>query len=471
MNNLLHAPAKTLANLIFDKKISADELLDLHLQRIEEVNPKLNAIVHLDRQRARKEAQAADDAITRGESIGPLHGVPLTIKSCIDVEGLRCECGSRLRQGYVASGDAPLVTRLRAAGAIILGLTNVPELLFAYETDNLLYGRTNSPWNLDYTPGGSSGGESAAISSGCSAAGIGSDGGGSIRVPAHFCGLYGLKPTAGLIPRTGHWPDCIGPSALLASVGPLARSAADLELLLDVTMGEDPDDPSSGPLSPRLWSEPELRETKIGYYEDDGITPVTSETRKAVRRAAGLLSDRGFTVEPYRPTGLEESRQLWWMLFGIAGLVRMKPLIEGREDELHPIVQDLLQPPDDAATATLEEFLQAWDRRDALRSALLAQMREYPVLLCPVASIPAFRHGERSWQIEGRAVSYPRAFSYCQAFNLLGNPSVVAPVGQSPEGLPIGVQLVGRPYDDRRVLALSRILEETLGEWKAPPEE
>ena len=468
MTELLSKPAHTLARLIREKEVSPSELLALHLERIEQVNPQLNAIVDLDEQRARRDAAAADEAITRGAALGPLHGVPLTIKSSIDVEGLRCECGSRLREGYVAPVDAPLVARLRAAGAIILGVTNVPDLLVAYETDNLLYGRANNPWNLGYTPGGSSGGEAAAIASGCSAGGIGSDGGGSIRMPAHCCGLYGLKPTAGLIPRTGHWPDCIGPSALLASVGPLARSAGDLELMLEATVGEDPDDPSSGPLAPREWSESELRATKIGYYEDDGITPVTTETREAVRRAARLLSERGFTVEPFRPAGLEPCREWWWMLFGIAGMIRMKPLLEGREADLHPLVQDLLQPVGDSTAATLEQFLLVWDRRDMLRSSLLAQMREYPVLLCPVASIPAFRHGERSWEIDGSTVSYPRAFSYCQTFNLLGNPAVVAPVGRSPEGLPIGVQMVGRPYEDRRLLALARGLEESLGEWQGP---
>lgn len=469
MEDFRTKPAFRIAELIWRREVSPVEVAEAHLRRIEEVNPVLNAFVDLDVDRVRRDARKAEEALSRGGSVGPLHGVPLSIKSAIDVEGLRCECGTRLREGHVAPSDAVLVARLRAAGALILGVTNVPDLLVAYETDNLLYGRTNNPWNTDYTAGGSSGGESAAIASGCSAAGIGSDGGGSIRVPAHFCGLYGLKPTAGLIPRTGHWPDCIGPSALLASVGPLARSARDLELILDATMGEDSADPSSGPFDLPTVRDAVLKDVKIGFYEDDGVTPVTAETRQAVRDACKVFEDQGFAVEPFRPEGIDSARKLWWMLFGIAGAERLQPLIEGKEDQLHSLVQDLLKPPDDPLDASLREFLEAWDARDVLRAKLLEHMREYRALICPVASIPAFRHGERSWMIDGREVTYPKAFSYCQAFNLLGNPSVVVPAGRSDEGLPIGVQIVGRPFDDRLILALARRFEEAAGEWTPPP--
>ncbi len=471
MMDLLYQPAARMAALIRERKISPRELLEAHLRRIEQVNPRLNAIIQLDKERARRDAEAAERAVTTGQTLGPLHGVPITIKSSIDVAGVPCECGSKLRQGHVPERDATLVTRLRQAGAIILGVTNVPDMLVAYETDNLLYGRTNNPWNLDRTAGGSSGGESAAIASGCSAAGIGSDGGGSIRVPAHCCGIYGLKPTPGVIPRTGHWPACLGPSTLLGLVGPMARSVDDLEIMLRVTAGRDFGDALSVPVALDPPSPDELAGVKIGWYEDDGVVPVTPETREAVRKAAKLLSEQGYVTEPYRPQGMESAREHWWMLFGVTGAALTQPLVRGREKDVHPIVQDLLAPAGDVVSATFEQLLNTWVMRDLLLLKLLAQMEEYPVLLCPVASVPAFGHGERSWIIDGQTVSYPKAFVYCQIFNLLGNPSVVVPVGRSKDGLPIGVQIVGRPYEEMLILAVARKLEEALGEWQAPPEE
>src|ERR1700678_2153538 len=233
------------------KKLSASELVDTHLARITQLNPKVNAFVTVDEKRAREQAKSAEAALSssaKSNSIGPLHGVPISIKSSIDVEGLPSECGSALRKGNVPSEDAPLVKRLRAAGAIILGNTNVPEFLMAYETDNLLYGRTNNPWDLSRTPGGSSGGEAAAIAAGCSAGGVGSDGGGSIRIPAHYTGICGLKPTPGRIPSTGHYPASAGPFTQMGVVGPLARTVADLTALFKVLAGPDIGDPASAPV-------------------------------------------------------------------------------------------------------------------------------------------------------------------------------------------------------------------------------
>src|SRR5271166_2607827 len=206
MNDLTFFSAVAMAQQIRERKITPVELAESHLTKIERLNPKLNAFVHVDVERVRWEARAAETAVTSREALGPLHGVPISSKSSVDVAGMKCESGTRLRVGHVADHDAPLVARLRQAGAIVLGTTNTPELLMAWETDNLLHGRTNSPWDLERTPGGSSGGEAAAIVAGMSAGGVGSDGGGSIRVPAHFCSICGLKPTPGRIPATGHFP-------------------------------------------------------------------------------------------------------------------------------------------------------------------------------------------------------------------------------------------------------------------------
>ena len=217
----------------------------------------------------------------------------------------------------------------------------------AYESDNYLYGRTNNPWNLDYTAGGSSGGEAAAIASGCSAGGFGSDGGGSVRVPAHFSGICGLKPTPGVIPRTGHWPACLGPSAFLGLIGPMARTVEDVRLLLEVTAGVEHHDPSAAPVEMRAPSEAELHSVKVGWFADNGRHPVTPETRQAVERAAKALEDQGFAVEEVKITGLEEAPDLWWTLFGVVATTALQPMIAGREDQLHPLSQSLMATQDE----------------------------------------------------------------------------------------------------------------------------
>src|SRR5213076_603017 len=270
----------------------------------------------------------------RRRKLGALHGVPISTKSSIDVAGMRCEAGTVLREGHVAQSDAVLVSRLKQAGAIVLGVTNTPELLMAWETDNLLYGRSNNPWDLSRTAGGSSGGEAAVIASGCSAGGVGSDGGGSIRVPAHFCGICGLKPTP------GHIPQSVGPFALLGVVGPMARTVGDLKLLFEVMQGPDVGDPSAAPVPVRWPDKDALKKIRIGYFEDDGRTPVTADTRAAVRTAAEALTRAGFQVEPFRPDGLELARQLWWKFFGIAGGMLLGPMTRGHEAELSPILKE-----------------------------------------------------------------------------------------------------------------------------------
>jgi Asp-tRNA(Asn)/Glu-tRNA(Gln) amidotransferase A subunit family amidase len=460
--------AVSLAEQIRRKKLSPIELVDAHLARIQKLNPKLNAYVQVDAEGARRQARAAEDAVLRSESLGPLHGVPVSIKSSIEVAGLRCESGTKLRAGFVASRDAPLVSRLRKAGAIILGNTNTPELLMAWETDNLLYGRTNNPWDLSRTPGGSSGGEAAAIASGCSAGGVGSDGGGSIRVPAHFSGICGLKPTPGRVPATGHFPTSVGPFALLGVVGPMARTAADLQLLFEVMQGPDDGDPSSAPVPLRRPSQSELTKLRVGYFEDDGRTPVTPETRTAVRTAAEALRRAGFEVEAFRPEGLEQARRLWWQFFGIAGGMLLGPLTKGREADLSPILREFSSWVAAESPHTGQSLLDTWIMRDVLRMEIFSQMRDYPILLCPVAAIPAFCHGERSWEIDRQTVQYLDAWSYTEWFNLLGTPAAAIPVGRSKEGLPIGVQIIARPWEEELVLAVAAELEAQRGPWQAP---
>ncbi len=469
MGDLTFLPAVVMAQQIREKKISPVELVDAHLAKIERLNPKLNAFVHVDAERVRREARAAEADVKNGKALGPLHSVPISIKGSLDVAGMRCEAGTRLRAGYIAAQDAPLVARLRNAGAIVLGITNMPELLMAWETDNLLYGRTNSPWNLQRTPGGSSGGEAAAIATGMSAGGVGSDGGGSIRVPAHFSGICGLKPTPGRIPATRHFPASGGPFALIGVVGPMARTVADLKALFEVMQGPDDGDTCAAPVPVRWPTEREARTLRVGYFEDDGRTPVTPETRAAVLAAAEALRRAGFQVERFRPEGLEEARILWKKFFVTAGGMLIRPMFRGRNHDLSPVLKQFLEWSAAEPPLTAETLLEAWIARDVLRAKVLDQMRKYPILLCPAAAIPAFRHGERSWTIEGQTVNYLDAWSYTEWFNLLGNPGAVVPVSHSAEGLPIGVQVVGRPWEEEQVLAVAAALEKECNAWRIPP--
>jgi amidase len=468
MSEITLLSAVSMAEQIRRKKLSPVELVEAHLARIEKLDPKLNAFVQVDAEGARRQARVAEDAVLRQEKLGLLHGVPVSIKSSVEVKGMRCEAGSKLRAGFVAARDALLVSRLREAGAIILGTTNAPELLMAWETDNLLYGRTNNPWDLSRTSGGSSGGEAAAIAAGCSAGGVGSDGGGSIRVPAHFTGICGLKPTPGRIPATGHFPTSVGPFALLGVVGPMARTVADLKVLFEVMQGPDEGDPSAAPVPVRWPDRDDVKKFRIGYFEDDGRTAVTPETRAAVRAAAEALKRAGFEVEPFRPEGLEQARQLWWQFFGVAGGMLLEPMTRGREAELSPILKQHLSRVASEPQHTGQSLLDTWIMRDVVRMEVFSQMRRYPVLLCPVASIPAFRHGERSWKIDTQTVEYLDAWSYTEWFNLLGTPAVAIPFGCSKEGLPIGVQIIARPWEEELVLGVAAELEAKRGAWQPP---
>ncbi len=469
MTDLNFLPATEMAAQIRQKKISPVDLAEAHLSKIGRLNPKLNAFVQVDLGRVRRDARAAEQAVMNNAPLGPLHGIPISIKSSVEVAGMKFESGTRLREGLIGKQDAPLVDRLRRAGAIVLGLTNTPEILMAWETDNLLYGRTNNPWDLERTAGGSSGGESAAIAAGMSAGGVGSDGGGSIRVPAHFTGICGIKPTPGRIPCTGHFPPSGGPFAMIGVVGPMARTVADLRLLFEIMQGPDDGDTCAAPVPLRWPSDHAVKKLRIGYFEDDGRTPVTPEIRAAVRKAAEALRQAGFEVEAFRPEGLEQARVLWKKFFVTMGGMLIRPMFRDRERDLSPVLKQFLEWSANETPLTEDSMLQAWIGRDVLRTEFLAEMRKYPILLCPAAAVPAFRHRERTWQIEGQTVHYLDAWSYTEWFNLLGNPGAVVPVSQSPEGLPIGVQIVGRPWEEEQVLSVAAALERECPHQRIPP--
>ena len=469
MPDLLTQPAVDLLALLAANKLSALDLANQHIARIEQLNPHLNAIVDFNPDHIRQQAITLDNATTRG----PLHGLPLTIKSSISVKDHLCETGSLLNQGRRPTDDAETVKRLRNAGAIILGTTNCPEFLMAYETDNRLHGRTSNPWDLTRTSGGSSGGESAAITAGLSAGGLGSDGGGSVREPAHFTGICALNPTPGRIPTAGHLPDNTGPFALLGTIGPMARTMADVTLLFRVLSGPLETDPIAAPVPYQPLSPDAVKHTRIGYLEDDGHIPVTAETRQAVHDAVHSLRRHGFHVEPFRPASLERARKLWYTFFVRCGSMLLEPFALTRPSDLSPTFLDFLSIAHTQPPLTATELLAAWCETDLVRSQLLAEMRDFPILLTPVCSIPAFRHGERSWTLPTPTnptapLDYLDAMRFTQWFNLLGSPAAVVPIAHSSEGLPIGLQLAGRPYADELVLAIATLLEQDFG-YTPPP--
>ncbi|MGC2620178.1 MAG: amidase [Acidobacteriaceae bacterium] len=456
-------PATEQLAMLRSRAITPLELAEEHIRQIQRLNPQLNALVDFDAERVRALARKVKLGASNGAGAGPLAGLPVTVKSSISVAGYRCEIGSVLNKGSRPDQNAVVVDRLIAAGTVVLGTTNCPEFLMAYETENLLYGSTRNPWNLEHTAGGSSGGEAAAIAAGLSAGGLGSDSGGSVREPAHFTGICALKPTAGRVPAAGHLPPCLGPFTFLGAIGPMARTVGDVELLFATLSGQDATDASSAPVQSRKVTPEEAKRTPIGWFTDDGLVPVTAETRAAVEAAAQALERQGFKIEPFRPQALEAARQLWWTFFMQCGAMLYASTIRGREQELSPTFRDFLALARAETPLTADSLLEAWVEADKVRARLLAEMRAYPLLLCPVCSVPAFKPFERSWMVEGTAVEYLDAMRYTQWFNLLGGPAAVVPVAQSAEGLPIGVQIAGRPYADELVLTVAAGVEGAFG--------
>jgi Asp-tRNA(Asn)/Glu-tRNA(Gln) amidotransferase A subunit family amidase len=450
-----------------NRQTSPVEVITAHLDRIRRLQPKLNAFVHLDAESALARARSLESSILTGEPLKPLAGIPLTVKSSLDVAGWPCPAGSLLRKNNIPSTDAPLVTRLESAGAILLGNTNTPEFLMAYETDNLLTGKTSNPWNLGYSAGGSSGGEAAAIASGCSMGGIGSDGGGSIRTPAHFCGICGLKPTPGRIPSTGHFPSGDGAFSWLGVVGPLARTVADLCALFALLVGPDPGDSLSAPVPLRPLGGQELRGLRIGILENPELGRATPETVSTIRRAAQYFCDLDYRVEPLRLKNLDRALELWWFFFGpvIANLIGKNT--EGQQDSLSPMLKGYLETAAAEPRVTLDSVLHACSERDGVRADLLRQLRDTAILLSPISTAPAFPHGAGNYR-RGDPYNYRDTMRYCQWQNLAGFPALSLPLGRSPEGLPINIQLIGRPYEEELLLAVAESLEQARGQWPNP---
>lgn len=445
MNQLINKSLTSLAQLIRSRSVSPVEVAEAHLARIAELNPKLNAIVTiapdlLDR------ARAAENTVTSGVDLGPLHGVPVTIKDTIDTAGLRTTSGSKIHDAFIPTRDAPAVARLKAAGAIILGKTNVAEMAMDYTADNPVFGRTNHPLDPSLTPGGSSGGEAVAIATGMSPGGLGSDLAGSIRIPAHFCGIAGLKPGTGRVPGELQFPPSTGPYSLGAVIGPMARTVSDVrQMYRALTNGVE----TSG----------SLKGLRVAWFVDDQTSPVTEETAQAVMTTAAILKDKGLVVEEALPPNLERANEMWLKVFSRASVVQLKKVYKGRENEGGSFVSWRLGTAESTPAPSLDEYIKFWMERDELRNQLIDWMQMTPIIVCPVGATPTYKHDTLKLTVGDQTFGTFRAFSYAQAFNVFDLPVVTIPVGKSPEGLPIGVQIAGLPKAEELVLKVAELVE------------
>ncbi|MBI5283724.1 MAG: amidase [Chloroflexi bacterium] len=433
MDDLCSLPATRLAQLIRGRQASATEVVGAHLRRIEAVNPRINAVVQLRAEAALKQASAADAAIARGDAIGPLHGVPFTVKDWIETSDLICVAGFEERRSYVPKRDATAVARMRAAGAILLGKTNVND-------GSPVYARPNNPHDLDRSPGASSSGEAAIIAAGGSPLGIASDSGGSIRWPAHCCGVAALKPTSGLVPNTGHFPRIGAMSDPRTAIGPMARSIGDLALALPIIAGPDGRDAGVVPMPIGDMAAVKAKGLRVAHYTRMPDATPSPETVAATEAAARALEAAGARVSEARPPRLEESLPItlsYWRRPSSVSWSRWMPSGEAK-----------------LSGEDVERHLFEWER---FRRYMVLFMEDYDVIVCPVAADAAPPHGPvpvENWL-------------YTLPYSLTGQPVAVVRAGTSAEGLPIGVQVVARSWRDDIALAAAAVVERALGPWPA----
>ncbi|PYM24984.1 MAG: amidase [Candidatus Rokuibacteriota bacterium] len=447
--------ATTLARLIRQKKVSPVEVLGAILDRIDKLNPRLNAFVTLTAEQARREARAAERALTkRSATLGPLHGVPFSVKDLVITKGVRTTFGTPLYRDNVPTEDAPIVTRLKAAGGIMLGKTNTPTMGWIGATHNLLFGVTRNPWNLERTPGGSSGGASAAAAAGLGPLHVGTDGGGSIRIPAAFAGIYGFKASYGRIPTyptSGAWS--------LSHVGPMTRTVADAALMLNVCAGPDERDQYSLPAERADYVKAlsgSLKGWRVAWTDDLGFADVVDpEVSTVCARAARAFRELGCRVEEVQPSW-PSPREAWYEIFcgGIAA--RLAPYVERRAE----IDAGLLRIIETALRNPPTKYVQAWFDRLAWWQHLRAFFDKYDLLLTPTTACPPFAVGlDNPTEIAGRPAGAYAWIPFTYPFNLTGQPAASVPAGFTANGLPVGLQIVGRRFADAAVLRASAAFE------------
>lgn len=491
MSSLTFAPAHQLARMIRDREVSAVEVVNAYLAQIAKHNSKLNAICTLDEENAYVRARLADEALAKGENWGVLHGVPITIKDIFETAGLLTTAGYIPLKDYVPQQDATVVARLRAAGAVILGKTNMAELAGDYQSTNSLFPRVNNPWNLDYTAGGSSGGSAAAVAAGLSPLDLGNDIAGSVRQPAHFCGVYGLKPTdrristAGQIPEVPGMPVCL---RQMITVGCFARSLEDIRLCFSLIAGSDIRRPDVPPIPFDTPSGKSLQNLKIAWIDEWVEVPVASEIRVAMTAIVQTLTQAGVQIERWLPKNFDLSKTLnlygrmaayiniyaqpvdrynlrrnWQQIFRTAtqGDKELRKL-----GDFSRLLPDLLNP-------RLKGYFEVLTKRDRFTAQMDQALEPWDAWLCPVAATPAFTHCP-AWsaiEIDGRL--YPHAVAngaYTMPFNLSGHPVVVIPIGQTHNGLPIGMQVVGKRWREMELLAIAQELDQVIDAFQNPSE-
>lgn len=476
--DLLTVSATELGRRIRRGQVSSVDVVEAHIRRIEVVNPSLNALVVPTLDRAREQAREADARVASStpDALPPLHGVPFSVKELIEVEGLPCTAGVVARRDVIAEADAPVVRRMREAGGILLGLTNVSEAGVWLESHNRIYGRTTNAYSPRRISGGSSGGEGALIGAGGSPIGVGADIGGSIRNPSFFNGICGHKPSGGLLPTAGHWPPALGDRGRYCVIGPMARRVEDLVTAMGVFSPED--DPYRDADQPRFTPVDEgrfdPRRHRIFWYGSDGLLPVSRHVKRGMRRALKGLEDLGYRVERWRPPGTRRAPLLWMPLVSSSDDVAIKELLgDGEAIDLaaqwrallrgrsnHPLYALVMSTFDGVAEPGAEKLRAITARRDEMRDRIEDRLGDDGVLICPPYPRPAPHHH--------RPLLLPTAFAYCGLYNVLEFPATAVPTGFSRHGLPVGVQVVGRRFGDALTLRVAADVERICGGWRMP---
>ncbi len=453
-----------LAEGIREKRFSSEEVVRAHLDRIEKLNPTLNTIVTFEPDPLEK-AREADAAIARGDEVGAIHGVPFTLKDCVEVAGMKATQGSKILADNISAKDSTVYERLRGAGGILLGKTNLPEFALWWETNNLLFGATHNPWKIGYTPGGSSGGEGAALATGMSPLGVGTDLGGSIRQPSSFCGLAGLKPTLGRVPYTR-----VVPQTLFRAihVGPMARNVQDVALELGIMAGPDGEDIYAPPVPVPDYTDLDgsLPRLRIGWSPTGG-TAIEEEVQKVVANAAEALSGLGLEVEPVEIPGLgdNDAQVISSVVYPSEAKPFLMNIVGGREDELTPLLRKRYI---DSPDKTLDEYLEASFNWESLKWEVGEYFSRYDLFLCPTAPMPAYEAGREEFVIGGKTMGARHSLRATVPWDLTGSPAMNVPFGWSDEGMPIGVQMVGRHFEEHTLLKVAKALESCQTDRRRP---
>ncbi|WP_319420693.1 amidase [Pleurocapsa sp. FMAR1] len=488
--NIVFATASQLAQMIRDREVSATEVVNAYLEQIDKHNQKINAIATLNREQALKKAKEADEALAKGENWGVLHGVPVTIKDLFKTAGLTTTAGYLPLKDYVPDEDATTVARLKAAGAIILGKTNIPQFGGDYQTKNPVFGRTNNPWDLNHTVGGSSGGSAGAVAAGFSPLDLGSDIAGSIRLPAHYCGVYGFMPTDGRVSTTGHMPPLPGQSKYIRQmlrVGTLVRSVEDLQLSLAIIAGADINQPEIPPVPLDKPTGKPLSELKIAWTYGYDFLPITKDTQVCIQNLINRLTNAGCHLTESNPTDLDWSDTL--TNYGILSFFELfastsssKDLIGGFQFSLKSEFLARTQTAFKSGTPFTKKTKLAFPPSLAKYKAILAQrdrtmtqmdrfMNRWDAWICPVSITPAFPHCDFGQSIEVDGTKFPYLLAcggYTMPLNFTGSPVVVIPIGKSKSGLPIGVQIVGKRWQDLELLAIAKKLDKIASNFQHP---